>query len=214
MRPQADPITFYRGSIATKPGVLVSNFNGYEWHRGLNRAQCATGHRAPDPKCPCGFYGYLDIRDAVDHWFADQLDAGMPEDDVMNVPIVFEAAGYGLAEVGSVGCRVEYATIEGLLDIGQGIDLTSWATAYDVIVVQSGVDISPVAEGTVEGIRLTDAAIEVTLIDGMKKLRTFIAPRYSRVGINLRVSVHAADRLRIVKNHGGEILDFKNLVTR
>lgn len=209
--PQSDPLTFYRGCLSSEPGVLMSNFDGYRWTRGLNQARCNRGHRAPSPKCSCGLYGYLEVSEAVDHWFGDLLDAGIEEDELAVVPIVLECSGFGLMEVGSVGCRVEYAQIEALLDVGQGIDLSPWADAYDVIVVRSNLDISPVAEGTVRSVRMAETTIELQLDDAARSTRTFTAPRYSRVGFDLRMGVRPQMRLRIVKDHNGQVLDFRTM---
>jgi len=195
--------------VSSEPGVLVSNFDGYRWVRGLNQARCSSGHRAPDPRCRCGIYGYPGIRDAVDHWFGDLLDAGVEEDEVAVVPIVVECSGFGLMEVGTVGCRVEYARIEALLDVGQGIDLTPWANDYDVIVVRSNLDISPVAEGVVRSVRVAEPVIELQLDDAARATRTFTAPRYSRVGFDLRMTLRPGMHVRIVKDHNGQVLDFR-----
>ena len=202
-----DELTFYRGSMSSEPGALVSNFDGYRWVRGLNQAVCTRGHRAPDPKCSCGLYGYLEVESAVEHWFADLIDAGVDDGDLVSLPIVTECRGFGLMEVGSVGVRVEFARIEALLDVGQGIDLTPWADAYDCIIVRSNLDVSPVAEGVVRSVTITQT-VDLQLDDTAGATRTFTAPRYSRLGWDLR-SVQSGQRLRIVKDHNAQILDFR-----
>ena len=63
---EADEVVGYRHWIVTRStdrnnpraGRLVALNNGEPWL--AERAECPTGHRAPDPACHCGYYVFSD----------------------------------------------------------------------------------------------------------------------------------------------------------
>lgn len=156
--PQAEPVVFYRACYGLPSGELVSPHDEtWVWQPGLTFATCKRGHRPPAANCGCGLYGLMRPEDAVDMWTSAIEEEQVARAGKKRAPkwpahtvILLEVLGYGRAEVGSEGCRVEAARINAIMDVGQGIDLTPWANRYDVLVVQTDFDLTLVIEGELE----------------------------------------------------------------
>lgn len=189
--PQADLI-FYRACYGEPDGTLVSPRGDHRWTVGINRAVCQFGHRPPAAKCSCGLWGLTSPEGAAEYW-SHELSEPVGDQPI----VLLEAAGYGVAQVGRDGCRVEAAEIRAILDVRQGIDLSPWADRYEVPIVMSGLDLAVTVEGTVEAFNIP---VDVPAHVGMKiGDRVLNVPTFSRLVFELwRVPVGV--RIRVVRD--------------
>jgi hypothetical protein len=68
IEPQADLFRFWRTNIGKPDGTMRSPNGRYVWRRGLNTATCQLGHRAPDARCTCGFWGTTSQEGTAEYW--------------------------------------------------------------------------------------------------------------------------------------------------
>jgi len=195
LEPQAE-LTFYRACYGEPDGTLVSPRGDHRWTTGINRADCMFGHQPPAPKCGCGLWGLLTPEGAAEYW-AVEMSRPAGDDPI----ILLECSGYGLAQVGDEGCRVQAAEITAILDVRQGLDLSLWANRYEVPIVISGLDLAVTVEGTVQAFNIpVDVPAHVGVKIGDRVLNV---PTFSRLVFELW-KVPVGSRIRVVRDLGDD----------
>ena len=133
--------------------VLRSYSATYRWSPGRNEATCLSterrGHGAiPEIGCGCGFWIYRDL-DRCGRMFRTELLAKgsgshrtFGEFEPRSLAVLGECRGWGRVLEGDDGWRTEYAAVDTILDIGQGVNLSSLAVRYEVPVVAASVDLA------------------------------------------------------------------------
>jgi hypothetical protein len=209
LAPEVDPLTFWKVNEGRPDGSLVSGVQGmYVWKRGVNTATCGLGHRPPARGCGCGFWGTTSQEGAAEYWRSQTCDG--------DVPLIYvECQGAGRIAYDETGCRVEFAHIEAILDVRQGIDLSRWGEYYAVPIVQSPLDLAVTVEGVLHAVNLpVDSPGHVGVRIGDRLLNL---PKYDRLMLRFYEQLKIGDHVRVarrIETPAREIAAFRKLEAR